>query len=263
MTVFSKLESGIRAVVVPAYSDLSGLSSAYAQGSLVEGLAEEADLDLVLVWNSLPSPNRRPPAGLADSEPAPQVFDQTGFRLDRFWFRGQQIDARHVTVAEFEGWIRAVEGGGGMGGYPMPVIAVHGLVSGVLLADSSGLAGAARDRLRELPPALQVTSEQAFRNAGPHYLKELRGCVERADGLLFHGLVTEAVRSAFLAWFAAQGLYWPHEKRLGRRLTEIGRSDLAKAQSEIWSAGSLASALGAYQELCRLVERDLGQIDGA
>jgi len=39
--------------VVPAYAALGGLGLAYALGSLVEDLATQADLDLVLVWDGL------------------------------------------------------------------------------------------------------------------------------------------------------------------------------------------------------------------
>ena len=42
--------------LVPAYAGAGGLDFAYAQGSLVEGLAEVADVDLVLVWED----RRRP-----------------------------------------------------------------------------------------------------------------------------------------------------------------------------------------------------------
>lgn len=92
-----------------------------------------ADLDLVLVWEKTPPPREhRPPEDLADRSPEPSIFDQPGFVLDRFWLDGQQVDAKHVTMAEVEGWATAVEAGEGRRGYPMPAMSVYGLGSEVL-----------------------------------------------------------------------------------------------------------------------------------
>ena len=81
------------------------------------------------------------PERLTDPSPEPTTFDQVGFVLDRFWLNGQQIDVKHVTTAEVEAWAGAVAAGKGRRGYPMPVVAVHGLVEGIVPSRPPGPGG--------------------------------------------------------------------------------------------------------------------------
>ncbi len=133
--------------VVPAFASLGGMAFAYAQGSLVEGLATEADLDLVLVWDDRPpGPSERAGLALADPLPPPEQHDQPGFILDRFWAGGQQIDAKHVSRDELSDWVEQVQRGEGTTGYPMPVIALAGLLAAEVLADPRDECRALRER---------------------------------------------------------------------------------------------------------------------
>lgn len=243
--------------LVPAYRALDWLVSAYAQGSLVEGLSEDADLDLVLVWREeVPRGASRPPAGLADASPPTSVYGQVGFVLDRFWLSGQQIDAKHVTVAEVESWAAAVEAGGGTHGYPMPVVSVYGLVNGVILADDSKYLDVMRRRLAVVPGPLRQASLAAARDAS--YLSELEACARRGDTLLFHSLLVEYLRALFIAWFAMNGRYWPHEKRLGDRLRLAGRDDLALLEQSVWLEGrDLSQRLDGVRQLAAVLLREL------
>lgn len=244
--------------MIPAYASVEPLVFAYAQGSLVEGLADVADLDLVLVWEDrLPPSELRLPKRLMDPSPEPTVFDQVGFVLDRFWLDGQQIDAKHVSIAEVEAWVSAVEVGEGRHGYPMPVVSVHGLVEGIVLSDHRGQAAELRSRLRTLPPAFRERAAVAAAEARSSYPDELAAAIARGDGLLFHGMAAEYLRTLFIAWFAANRAYWPHEKRLSTRLRLMRRNDLATLEENVWAGQDLGARLTAID---RLGERLLGEI---
>src|SRR5690348_12941183 len=70
--VFGKFERWLRSEFVAGYRRLGALLACFAQGSIVEGLAWDADIDVVLVWDGeAPDASVRPAAGLADEDPAP------------------------------------------------------------------------------------------------------------------------------------------------------------------------------------------------
>lgn len=234
--------------VVPAYAALGGLGLAYALGSLVEDLATQADLDLVLVWDGLvPEMTVRMELSVGEATPSPEWFDEPGFVLDRFWVSGQQIDAKHVTAAEFRGWIDQVGAGGGTSGYPMPLIAVAGFLSGDVLHDPHDQVPELLSRLQRVPEALtRAISGSVSREVVDQALAELEGCLQRGDGLLFYSIATELMRRAYIWFFARQDRYWPHEKRLQTRLGSLGRVDLAEGDRAIWT-GPLSESLVAIR----------------
>ena len=247
---FLRIRDALVQRLIPGYADTGNLVFAYAQGSLVEGLTELGDLDLVLVWDTSPPPKeQRPPQGLADASPIPTVFDEPGFILDRFWLDGQRIDAKHTTTAEVDAWVGAVEAGGGRHGYPMPVVSVHGLMNAVVLSDDRGVTDELRRRLRHVPLALRSRASDAAAKARSSYPGELAGAAERGDGLLFHSLATEYLRTLFIAWFADNDVYWPHEKRLSTRLRLMRRDDLADLEKSVWATEDLLARLAAIDRL--------------
>jgi Domain of unknown function (DUF4037) len=252
---FERSEGWLRSDLVGSYQALGDLVCAYARGSLVEGFTNDADIDVVLVWaKQLPESSRRPPPGLADLDQAPVIFDEPGFVIDRIWRAGQQFDVKHTTRREVDGWIDAVEAGNGRSGYPMPVIEIHGLTAGVVLADEQGYAAAIRDRLAHVPAAFRQAARMSDEALGA-YLQELERCAERGDDLLFHSLAVDAVRSAFIGWFANNDRYWPHEKRLLERLKLLGQRDLVELERRVWIEDTLAARLAAMRELLARLRR--------
>lgn len=242
--------------VVDAYRPLGSLSFAYAQGSLVEGLATQADFDLVLVWTtSAPAHNIRVPVTIADPQPLPESFDERGFNLDRFYVDGQQIDAKHVTMDDVEGWWSAVSAGGGAAGYPMPAIALHGLTSGMIVFDPANVGAELVARCSTVPTAFVDGAWRRAQEAAPLFLDELQRSVDREDALLFHDHLVQVARLLLIAWYAKQGLWWPHEKRLARRLRQMGSDDLAGIEATLWT-GSLHERLEAARRLAAAVTRD-------
>lgn len=247
---FLQAEEFVRRDLVEWYRSVGDVEFAFAAGSLVEGFTEDADLDLTFVWTqAAPAADGRLPAHKSDSAPTPQQFQEPNFNLDRFWAEGQQFDVKHVALDEFLLWVEGVDAGRGFTGYPMPVIVMHALTTGVVVFDEQRLASELRDRLTPPGDGYVMSSMDRWFSARRGYLDELEKAVERGDGLLFDGLAVEAVRLAFIAWFAGQGRYWPHEKRLSVRLRRMGFDDLAASERRVWSTAGLAGRLTALRSL--------------
>lgn len=241
---FERVESFVRGELIAWYQGLAELGFAYAAGSLVEGFTDDADLDLTFVWtDNVPPADTRLPTPLLDPEPAPQTYEQPNFNLDRIWAHEQQFDIKHVTVADVEAWIGEIESGSGFDGYPMPAIVMHALTNGVVLCDNERSLPQLWDRVASPPAAYRTSAADRWASSRAQYTEELRRCVHRGDGMLMHELTFQMVRTAFIAWFATHGEYWPHEKRLGTRLERMGHSKLAALEARVWTASSLEEAL--------------------
>lgn len=252
---YERVEHRLRGEVLAHYGTLGDVAFAFAAGSLIEGLADEADLDLTIVWrDGPPTAEGRLPITI-DSVPPPSTFEQANFNLDRFFIDGQQVDAKHVDHGTFERWVHEVEHGGGTSGYPMPIIVMHALTSGIVLHDQHGVAGQYVARLTPVPSALAARSADRWAAARASFEAELTHCVRRRDGLLFHALAVDALQSAFIAWFARRGRFWPHEKRLSQRLRDLGYEHLADLEARVWRADELEVAHRALVELFDEIER--------
>ncbi len=81
-----------------------------------------------------------------------------------------------------------------------------------------------------------------------------------ADGLLFHSRAVEYLRALFIAWLAANDVYWPHEKRLDVRLRLMRRDDQAALEEDVWAGKDLNVRLSAID---RLGERLLNEMGSA
>src|SRR5438874_599184 len=99
---------------MPRYQDRGSVALAYACGSRAMGLTEDSDLDVTVVWRDVP-PAAEPGllADLVDASPQPVYFDLPGFRLDRVWLAGEQVDVIHRHVSDVENWWSAVTSGAG------------------------------------------------------------------------------------------------------------------------------------------------------
>lgn len=237
------LATGIAEQVVPVYQGLGGLSFVYGQGSVVAGFTRESDLDLVVVWDrdEPPEPAERPVARLSRGPRPPMQYHQSGFWLDRLWIEGQQIDVSHQPRAVFDGWLRTVAAGGGWErhAYPLPLAAVAGFAYGVLLADPSELGAEARARVAAFPPALIERSRALLARQLPEYVELLDGCARRGDGWLFHELLCDGLRQVFVAWFASQRRYWPHQKWLQRWIERFNMDrSIADLERRLWLPGA-------------------------
>jgi hypothetical protein len=214
---------------------------------MVEGLSDDSGVDTVFVWQTeVLEEAYRPPRGLADAEPAPRVWS----RQECFYGSGQEYGVAHYTLDEWRSWLAELNEGRGTEGYPTPVIAAHGLLSGLLISDSNGLGRHTQEALQDFPDKLRIATSSQVRTALPDALRVLEACARQDDGLLFYGELAKAARLLWLGWFSAQRRYWPLEKRLAVRLRLMGRHDLAQAEERLWaSSPNLDRKLLAFRAL--------------
>jgi hypothetical protein len=233
----------IAARILPMYRQIGGLSFAYGQGSLVMGFTDDADLDLVLVWDRAapPAAAARPVRLLNEGPRAAEQFDQPGFCVDHFWVGGQEVDVPHLTRTTFDTWLSTVRGGSGGSAhaYPQPLAAVAGFAYGILLADETGAGSAARVLAADFPPSLAANARAMLAERLPRYRENLDLCARRDDGWLFHTILDGAMRDICVAWFAAHGRYLPFHKRLHHWIARFAlEEDIASLERALWHPGA-------------------------
>lgn len=233
------LAQDVAARIMPLYRDLGGLSFAYGQGSLVMDFAEDADLDLVLVWDRAEPPGGavRPTNVLNEGPQSVDQIHQPGLYLDHFWIGDQEVDVPHITKATFDAWLAAVRLGMGWTphAYPQPLAAVAGFAYGLLLADDTGAGSAVRAAVVDFPMALATNARAILSERLPLYRENLALCAKRDDGWLFHTILDGAVQDTCVAWFAAYGRYLPFHKRLHHWIARFELdADIASLERALW-----------------------------
>ena len=245
---FLKAFPFVRDQLVPAYDQAGSRAFAYCQGSMVEGLSDSSDVDIICVWTErAPDQSQRPPLP-TDPTPAPRVWP----RQENFHVDGQEFGVAHYLLSEWKDWLAEMEQGQGCDGWPTPVIAAHGLLHGVLVHDPANAGAALKTRLHRFPPRLRTQPGLRARIALPDYIEVLVAAERTKDGLLFHGELVKILRLLWIGWFSARELYWPLEKRLTTRLRIMGREDLASLEDAIWAAGpDISVRLSAFLTLAQ------------
>jgi hypothetical protein len=91
--------------VLAAYACCEGLSFCYRQGSVLTGLTQTSELDLVMIWEDrVPERPARPARRTSARMPA--QFDGAFGGLDSLRVSGWPVDVAHYTQQVFEGWTR-------------------------------------------------------------------------------------------------------------------------------------------------------------
>jgi hypothetical protein len=227
--------------VLPRYEALGPLAFAYAQGSLVSGYTDEADLDVIIVWHQpeVPADGRRAAvvARLDERQPgAPFVVDYRDVRLDRFVLAGQEYSIGHHALPDFAAVVDAVLAGREPANARVlnPLTLVSGFRYGELLADPDGHAARLLDALAPFPPALAAATRRHLRNNRATWLADLQKFAARGDGLAFHDTLVAAARAAL--------------RRCSRRMrcTSLATSGFGRR----WSASGSASARSRHSTAC-------------
>ena len=244
--------------VLPRYEALGPLAFAYAQGSLVSGYTDEADLDVIIVWHQpeVPADGRRAAvvARLDERQPgAPFVVDYRDVRLDRFVLAGQEYSIGHHALPDFAAVVDAVLAGREPANARVlnPLTLVSGFRYGELLADPDGHAARLLDALAPFPPALAAATRRHLRNNRATWLADLQKFAARGDGLAFHDTLVAAARAALQALFAAHEVYFPGDKWLRPAMVRFGVGERAiTAFDRLWAPqASLSERIAALEQL--------------
>jgi hypothetical protein len=99
--------------VLPAYECLGSLTLVYLLGSLVSGYTQDADLDMMMVWDELDVPAgalRELLVARFEERPnaSPCVVDYRDIHLERIVLAGQEYNVARLPLASFEAIIRSV-----------------------------------------------------------------------------------------------------------------------------------------------------------
>lgn len=145
----------LRERLLPAYKSLGRLTLVYLLGSLVSGYTEDADLDLMMVWDDADIPTaslREALVARFDERPgvSPFVVDYLDIHLERYVIAGQEYNVAHQTLTSFEAMLQSILDGRGDNAERVldPLVATAGFYYGELVlarmvSASSGKTGSA------------------------------------------------------------------------------------------------------------------------
>ncbi len=112
-TRLETLRTTLRERLLPAYEPLGQLTLVYLLGSLAAGYTEDADLDLMMVWDGAEVPaasQREPLVARLDERPgvSPFVVDYRDIHLERYVIDDQEYNVTHQTLTSFESLLQSI-----------------------------------------------------------------------------------------------------------------------------------------------------------
>jgi len=232
MSVSTHLEADRNTVqqqLLPAYEPLGRLTLVYLLGSLVSGYTEDADLDLMMIWDDpdVPAASLREPlvSRLEERQGvSPFVVDYRDIHLERYVIAGQEYNVAHQTLTSFEAILQLIVDGRRDGTEQVldPLVATAGFAYGELVLDRQGLGQQWKSRLNTFP---SVVKQECRRDVLVHrqaHLTDLTTLMRRADWFKFHCVLVEAVRTTLRALFALHEVYYPGDKWLRQSILRFG-----------------------------------------
>ena len=259
----------LRQQVLPAYEPLGQLPLVYLLGSLVSGYTEEADLDLMMVWNdaNVPAASLREPlvSHLDERQGvSPFVVDYRDIHLERYVMADQEYNVAHQTQASFEAMLNSILEGkrDDTDRVLDPLVATAGFAYGELVWDREGLGKLWKSRLIAFPPVVKRECVRAVLTHRQAHLTDLTRLMKRTDWFKFHCLLVEALRNTMRALFALHGVYYPGDKWLRQAILRFGLGEEVLTSFDrlfeaTGSAGERAiEQLAALRRLMDLVEGD-------
>lgn len=221
----------------------------YGQGSVIAGLTDDSDLDLILVWDD-DSPT-------AATLPPQSTLSKHGqLALEHGRVDGYDVDLMHVPRRTFDGWISELEQGGGWSGtaWPLPIHVAAGLAESKLLLDPTGLGAELRARVQTPAEALVANVRRHLDTAAPGFIKESYRAAERDNRWLHASLAVDLHKLIYTAWFLGEGHYPPFPKYLPQWYDRFGMSpEIRHLESTYWAATDPAAATAVLESLTTAV----------
>jgi Domain of unknown function (DUF4037) len=228
-THLEEYRNTLRQQVLPAYEPFGYLSLVYLLGSLVSGYAEEADLDIMMVWNdaNVPAASLREPlvSHLDERQGvSPSVVDYRDIHLERYVISGQEYNVAHQTQASFEAILNSILAGKRDDTERVldPLVATAGFAYGELVWDREGLGQRWKNRLSTFPPVVKRECRRAVLAHRQAHLTDLTTLMRRADWFKFHCILVEALLTTMRALFALHEVYYPGDKWLRQSMLRFG-----------------------------------------
>ncbi len=226
------------------------LSWIHGQGSVITGLREDSDLDLIMVWDrqvptssTLPVPSKITPLD-------PLMLEQTRFE-------GFDVDLMHLPRPVFEAWLDELDHGEGWSGgaWPLPIYAASGLAESKLLLDPSGLGEAHRSRVQvPAPPLIENVRQRLETAITPGFGKELYRAAELGNCWLHANLALQLHKLIYTAWFLFEGHYPPFPKYLPQWYERFGMDrELQELEATYWATADPVDATAVLESLAAAV----------
>jgi len=234
--------------VLPAYERLGSLTLVYLLGSLVSGYTQDADLDMMMVWDELDVPAgalRELLVARFEERPnaSPYVVDYRDIHLERIVLAGQEYNVAHLPLASFEAIIRSVLDGRRDSTERVldPLVVTPGFCYGALLLDREALGQQWKTRLSTFPAAVKQECRRVVLARRQAYLTDLRARASRKDWLQFHAILVEAVRTTLRALFSLHEVYYPGDKWLRQSIMRFGLDEeVLTCFDRLWEASGNA-----------------------
>jgi hypothetical protein len=235
--------------LVDHYRHTSDLSWIYGQGSVITGLTEDSDLDLILIWNQ-------------DVPTAPTLPGQSNLTghgqlaLEQSNVDGFDVDLMHIPRRMFETWMSELEQGEGWAGtaWPLPIYVAAGLAESELLLDPTGFGAEHRSRVQTPPAPLVAKVRRHLEAAAPGFIKELRRSAERENQWLHAHLAVQLHKLIYTAWFLFEGHYPPFPKYLPHWYDRFAMNrEIQNLEATYWSTHNLTEATTALDSLTTAV----------
>ena len=219
----------LREKLLPAYEPLGQLTLVYLLGSLASGYTEDADLDIMMVWDDaeVPAASQRELLVVRADERqgvSPFVVDYRDIHLERYVIAGQEYNVAHQPQASFEAMLQSIVNGrrDGTEGVLDPLVAIAGFAYGELVLDREGLGQQWKSRLSTFPSVIKQECRRVVLAHRQAYLTDLATLMRRADWFKFHCILVEAVRTTLRALFALHEVYYPGDKWLRQAILRFG-----------------------------------------
>ena len=244
-TRLEEYRTTVRQQVLPAYDRLGSLTLVYLLGSLVAGYADDADLDMMLVWDDpdVPTAAHRELliAHFDERERGqPFVLDYHDIDLERFVIADLEYNLAHLPLAVWQAMIQAILDGQRAGSERVldPLVATAGFYYGELVLDRQGIGQQYKTRLATFPAAVKQECRRAVLARRQAYLADLQTLVAREDWFKFHCILVEAVRLTVRALFSLHEVYYPGDKWLRQAIIRFGlETEVLAPFDRLWTAG--------------------------
>lgn len=235
--------------LVDHYRSLEALSWMYGQGSVITGLTEDSDLDLILIWDE--------DAPKASTLPGQSKLTSHGrLALEHSNVDGYDVDLMHIPRRTFESWISELEKGDGWTGtaWPLPIYVAAGLAESTLLLDPTGLGTEYRSRVQTPPPSLVAKVRQHLAATAPGFVNELRRAADRENHWLHAHLAVQLHQLIYTTWFLTEGHYPPFPKYLPQWFERFGmNSDIRRIEATYWTTHDIAECTAVLGSLATAV----------
>jgi uncharacterized protein DUF4037 len=214
--------------VLPSYEPLGSLTLVYLLGSLVSGYTQDADLDLMMVWNDpdVPTASLRAPLATRLDERqgvSPFVVDYCDIHLERYVISGQEYNVAHQTQVSFEAMLQSILDGRRDGTERVldPLVATAGFYYGELVLDRKALGQRWKSQFSTYPSVVKQECRRAVLSHRQAYLTDLTTLMKREDWFKFYCVLVEALRTTMRALFALHEVYYPGTNGYGCRSSAL------------------------------------------